>query len=80
MNRNKSAIALTVLLLMLMCSGCARDSMPRIEVITTNWTWDTKTIYVGKTYSLNDSHPYDKVETKSGVDVIIHFNAPEKGA
>lgn len=78
MRKTKSAFALVALLLMVLTlSGCKEDGIPRIDVITSVWRMENKIICIDRKYTLNDSHPYDMVESSAGMDVIIHFDAQE---
>lgn len=65
------AIFCSLVLLILLC-GC--KNKPRIDVVNTIWNDDNTRIPIGDKYILNASHPYDKINTDSGIDIVIHFD------
>jgi len=71
-------LIITVLSVFLMYALCGCGEMyPYIEVRSNCWNYSAynREIQIGSQYAMNQSHPYDLVETEQCVDVIIHFSA-----
>mgnify|MGYP000884139180 CR=1 FL=1 len=62
-------------IILLMLSGCVRNAY--ISICPSSWDYNIKIIDINDKYILNDSHPYDIIETNNGIDVVLHFDKSE---
>lgn len=58
-------------------TGCFGDEYPRITLHRDIWRFTENEIYVNG-YILDEENPYNRIQTKDGVDIVIHFKEAQK--
>ena len=73
----KSLVFILAILIALLLSGCeyVLDEYPCVEFCASNYRYDrrNKMIVLDRDSCINDSNPYDIVETETGYNLILHF-------
>lgn len=70
-------VFVSAIFIALLFSGCeyVLDEYPCVEFCASNYRYDrrNKMIVLDKDSCINDSNPYDIVETETGYNLILHF-------